>query len=134
MGNLSNVRKLVILTRREIATDRALTDHRFPKSIEKNDLLMITEGVKDIPELDTVYQIAIQRGYLVETKMAPTQDPHYAVSVSEAKASKLLSRAGFLEIYLEEYNRTISLLIALLAGAGIGSLVIKGVEALVELI
>lgn len=131
MGLLLKIRKLVILTNKEIATDRALSRDRFPSSIEKNDLLMLTKGVKDIADIETVYKIAVQRGYLIETKMAPTMSPSYAVSVSADKANKISSWVGLTETVLEEYNRTIAFLIALLIGAGLGGLIIKGIEAII---
>jgi len=131
MGLLLKIRKLVILTSKEIATDRALSRDRFPSSIEKNDLLMLTEGVKDIVDIETVYKIAVQRGYLIETKMAPTMSPSYAVSVSPDKANKITSWVGLTETVLEEYNRTVAFLIALLIGAGIGGLLIKSIEAII---
>lgn len=131
MGLLLKIRKLVILTNKEIATDRALSSDRFPSSIEKNDLLMLTKGVKDIADIETVYKIAVQRGYLIETKMAPTMSPSYAVSVSPDKANKISSWVGLTETVLEEYNRTIAFLIALLIGAGLGGLLIKSIEAII---
>jgi hypothetical protein len=94
MSLLLRIRKLVILTKREIATDRALSSDRYPQSIEKNDLLLLTEGLKNIPDLETVYRIAIERGYLIETKMAPTMSPSYAVSISTDKANKIISIIG----------------------------------------
>lgn len=131
MGLLLKIRKLVILTNKEIATDRALSSDRFPSSIEKNDLLMLTEGVKGIADIEMVYKIAVQRGYLIETKMAPTMSPSYAVSVSPDKANKITSWVGLTETVLEEYNRTVAFLIALLIGAGIGGLLIKSIEAII---
>jgi hypothetical protein len=131
MGLLLKIRKLVILTNKEIATDRALSSDRFPLSIEKNDLLMLTEGVKDITNIETIYKIAVQRGYLIETKMAPTMSPSYAVSVSPDKAHKITSLVGLTETALEEYNRTVAFLIALMIGAGIGGLLLKSIEAII---
>lgn len=92
---------------------------------------MLTEGVKDIVDIETVYKIAVQRGYLIETKMAPTMSPSYAVSVSPDKANKITSWVGLTETVLEEYNRTVAFLIALLIGAGIGGLLIKSIEAII---
>lgn len=133
MSLLLKIRKLVILTKREIATDRALSSDRHPQSIEKNDLLILTEGVKNIPDLETVYRIAIERGYLIETKMAPTMSPSYAVSISTDKANKIISIIGLVETVLEEYNRTVAFFLALLIGAGVGGLLVKSAEALIDM-
>jgi hypothetical protein len=133
MSLLLRIRKLVILAKREIATDRALSSDRFPQSIEKNDLLILTEKVKNIPDVETVYRVAVERGYLIETKMAPTMSPSYAVSVSVDKGNKIISVLGLIETVLEEYNRTVAFLLALLIGAGIGGLLIKSAEVLIDI-
>jgi len=133
MSLLFKIRKLVILTKKEIATDRALSSDRFPQSIEKNDLLMLTDGVKNISDVETVYRVAVERGYIIETKMAPTMSPSYAVSVSIDKANKIISIMGLVETVLEEYNRTIAFLLALIVGAGIGGLVVRGAAALIDI-
>lgn len=126
MNTLFKVRKLVIITKREINTNRALSRSPFDKAIEKNDLLIGTPDAKAIENVDEIYQIAIQRGFLLQEPLAPTMSPAYAVAVDIDKASKLISRVGFFELLLGEYNGIVTLVL----GLGLGGFIVTIIQAL----